>query len=165
MIKLEELEKKENYELDKYIEFRERVKKNMEYPEWLGDFTKEDLEKLIKEGSKIYIFYKDNEEVCSTMIIPATEKDIKKFELDIDYKKTMDYGPTFVDDKFRGNKLQLQMTRYLDNYLIGLGYKHAVSTIHPDNIFSIRNVLEDEFKEVGFKEFKRGPRKIYTKTF
>lgn len=165
MIRLEELERKENFEIDKYIEFREKVKKNMEHPEWLGDFTKEDLEKLIEDGNKIYVFYKDDIEVCSTMIIKASEKDILKFGLDIDYKKTMDYGPTFVSDEYRGNNLQLQMTKYLDNYLVENGYKYAVTTIHPDNIFSIRNVLKDDFKKVGSKEFKRGPREIYFKSF
>ena len=45
------------------------------------------------------------------------------------------------------------------------GYKYAVTTIHPDNIFSIRNVLKDDFKKVGSKEFKRGPREIYFKSF
>ena len=59
MIKLEELEKIENYNLDKYISFRERVKENMKNPEWLGDFTKEDLENLIKIGSKIFVFFKE----------------------------------------------------------------------------------------------------------
>lgn len=163
MIKLEELEKIENYNLDKYISFRERVKENMKNPEWLGDFTKEDLKNLIKIGSKIFVFLKNKEEVCSTMIIPSTSEDIEKFGLDINYKQTIDYGPTFVDDKYRGNKLQLQMTKYLDEYSIKKGYKYAVSTIHPDNIYSIRNLKEDCFEEVGFKEFKRGPRKIYKK--
>ena len=32
-----------NIDLDEYIEFREMVKQNMEHPEWLGDFSKEDL--------------------------------------------------------------------------------------------------------------------------
>lgn len=36
----------DNIDLDKYIEYREYVKSNMQHPEWLGDFTKEDLEKI-----------------------------------------------------------------------------------------------------------------------
>ena len=38
----------DNINLDEYIEFREKVKKNMEHPEWLGDFSKEDLLDAIK---------------------------------------------------------------------------------------------------------------------
>lgn len=164
MIELKELEiKHENIDLDKYINFREKVKQNMKHPEWLGDFSKEDIEDLLKNGSKIFVFFKNDKEVCSTMIIPSTSRDIEKFGLDINYKETIDYGPTFVDDKFRGNRLQLQMTKYLDEYSIKKGYKYAVSTIHPDNIYSIRNLKEDCFEEIGYKEFKRGPRKIYMK--
>ncbi len=163
-MKLEELEiKSDNIDLDKYIEFREDVKSRMEHPEWLGDFTKEDLKELLKNGSKIWVFYINNEEVCSTMAIPARKKDMDKFDLNIDFKKTIDYGPTFVNDKFRGNKLQLQMTKFLDDFYINKGYEYAVSTIHPDNIYSINNLLGDDFKKVGFKELKRGPRNIYSK--
>ena len=46
-----------NIDLDKYIEFREYVKKHMEHPEWLGDFTKEELEIMLKTNSKIWIYY------------------------------------------------------------------------------------------------------------
>ena len=49
---LKELEmRNENIDLDKYIEFREYVKKFMEHPEWLGDFTKEELLKMNKKSS------------------------------------------------------------------------------------------------------------------
>lgn len=32
----------QNINIDEYIEFREMVKENMDHPEWLGDFSKED---------------------------------------------------------------------------------------------------------------------------
>ena len=52
---LKDLEmKSENIDLDEYIKFKEYVKSYMEHPEWLGDFTKEDLEKLLKNNSKIW---------------------------------------------------------------------------------------------------------------
>ena len=103
-----------NIDLDKYIEYREYVKSYMEHPEWLGDFTKEDLEKLLNSGTKIWIYYLDNNFVCSMMTIPSSEKNMIKFELDLDYKKVIDYGPMFVNPKYVGNKLQYQMLNELD---------------------------------------------------
>ena len=44
-----------------------------------------------------------------------------------------------------------------------LGYKHVVTTIHPDNIYSINNILKCDFQYVDQKEFTRGVRNIYTK--
>ena len=123
-----------NIDLDKYIEYREYVKSYMEHPEWLGDFTKEDLEKLLNSGTKIWIYYLDNNFVCSMMTIPSSEKNMIKFELDLDYK-----------------------------YSIDKNYNFVVATIHPDNIYSINNFIKDNFKQTSTKEFKRGLRNIYVK--
>ncbi len=153
----------ENVDLDKYIEFREDVKSHMEHPGWLGNFTKEELEELLKRNSKIWVYYLKDEPICSMMIIPAREKDIKKFELDIDYSKTIDYGPIFVSFNHLGHKLQLQMLKEEDRYSKKLGYNYAVSTIHPDNNYSIVNFIKDDFKLMSTKEFKRGIRNIYYK--
>lgn len=59
----------ENINLDEYIDFREKVKKQMEYPEWLGDLSKDDLIKLINSDSKIWIYYLNEEPICSMMLI------------------------------------------------------------------------------------------------
>ena len=153
----------ENINIDEYIKFRELVKQNMEYPEWLGDFSKEELNSMIKEKSIIWIYYLNNEPVCSMMLIPSTEKSLNKFEINLDYKDVVDYGPMFVNPKFVGNKLQYQMLKELDEYCIKLGYKYAAGTIHPDNIYSIRNLLNDNFELIGIKDFTRGKRNIYIK--
>lgn len=152
-----------NIDLDKYIEYREYVKSYMEHPEWLGDFTKEDLEELLNSGTKIWIYYLDNNFVCSMMTIPSSEKDMIKFELDLDYKKVIDYGPMFVNPKYVGNKLQYQMLNELDKYSIDKNYNFVVATIHPDNIYSINNFIKDGFVLTGKRNFKRGPRNIYVK--
>lgn len=163
-MKLEDLKRiDDNIDLDKYIEYREYVKSNMQHPEWLGDFTKEDLEKLLSSGTKIWIYYLDNDFVCSMMSIPSSEKDMVKFDLNLDYKEVIDYGPVFVNPKYVGNKLQYQMLKYLDEYVKSKGYKTAVGTIHPDNIYSINNLIKDDFILTGSRNFKRGTRNIYVK--
>ena len=163
-MKLDELKCiSDNVNLDEYIKFREEVKSHMEHPEWLGNFTKEELIDLLNRGSKIWVYYLDKTPICSMMIIPAREKDIIKFGISIDYSKTMDYGPMFVNFNYLGNNLQLQMLEYEDNYIKENNYKYAVSTIHPDNIYSINNFIKDNFIFIDTKEFSRGIRNIYFK--
>ena len=163
-MKLEELDMKNTkINLDEYIKFRELVKDNMNNPEWLGDFTKEELEEMLKNNSKIWVYYINNEPVCSMMIIPSTKKSLNKFEVDLDEKIVIDYGPMFVNPKYVGNHLQYQMLKYLDNYCLNKGYKYVIGTIHPDNIYSINNLVKDDFILKGTKEFKRGIRNIYIK--
>ena len=163
-IKLNELKAiSDNINLDEYIEFRESIKKEMKHPEWLGDFSKKDLINLINSNSKIFIYYLNKEPVCSIMLIPSDEDAISKFGLKLDYKEVVDYGPSFVNSKYRGYSLQSQMIKALDDYSRTLGYKYADSTIHPDNVYSTNNLIKNNFKYVGTKEFKRGIRNIYIK--
>ena len=91
----------------------------------------------------------------------AVEKE--EFEIDKNFKDVVDYGPMFVNSKYIGNGLQFQMLKELDKYCLNLGYKYAVGTIHPDNLYSINNLVKDNFEQVNQKQFKRGIRNIYLK--
>ena len=156
----------ENINLDEYITFREMVKQHMEYPEWLGDFTKEDLADMVNnQNAKIWIYYLNDEPICSMMLIKSSLESLKKFGLDLTLEEVIDYGPMFVNPNYWGNGLQYQMLLYLDDYCKNLGYNYVVGTIHPDNSYSIHNLVKDDFHLIGTKNFKRGIRNIYLKQF
>ena len=155
----------DNIDIDKYIEFREYVKSHMEHPEWLGNFTKEEIEYMLNHNSKIWVYYDGNTPVCSMMKIPSRQKDLDKFGIELDYKDVVDYGPIFVSPEYVGNGLQYKMLQVQDEYCMNLGYKYAATTVHPDNIFCIRNMLKDNFEYKNSREFTRGPRNIYLKKF
>lgn len=154
-----------NIDIDKYIEFRENVKTKMDYPDWLGDLSKEDLIFMLENGSKIWIYYLNNGPVCSMMLIPFDVKSLNNLELSLDIKDVVDYGPIMVNPKYVGNKLQYQMLKELDEYCLQQGFKYAVCTVHPDNIYSINNLLKDGFKLINQKDLERGIRNIYLKEF
>lgn len=153
----------EKINIDQYIKFREQVKETMNNPEWLGDFTREDIELLLQENSKIWVYYSKEIPICSMMIIPATKKSLKKFELNYKEQEVIDYGPMFVNPNYIGNNLQYQMLRELDEISRKKGYRYAVVTVHPDNMYSIRNLEKDKFKLINTKNFERGTRNIYLK--
>lgn len=153
----------EKINIDQYIKFREQVKEKMNDPEWLGDFTKEDIELLLQENSKIWVYYSKEIPICSMMIIPATKKALVKFELNYKVQEVIDYGPMFVNPNYIGNNLQYQMLRELDEISRKKGYRYAVVTVHPDNMYSIRNLEKDKFKLINTKNFERGTRNIYLK--
>ena len=155
----------DNIDIDEYIKFREYVKSHMEHPEWLGNFTKEEIEYMLNHNSKIWIYYDGKVPVCSMMEIPSRQKDLDKFGIDLDYDEVVDYGPIFVSPKYVGNSLQYKMLKVEDEYCINLGYKYAATTIHPDNIYCIRNMLKDNFEYKNTREFTRGIRNIYLKKF
>lgn len=150
-------------DVDKYIEYRENVKKEMKEPDWLGDFSKDDILYMLDNNSKIWMYFKDEEFICSMMLIPSTKKDLDKFGIDLDFNEVVDYGPMFVNSKYVGNSLQYQMLKELDEYSSNRGYKYAISTVHPNNIYSINNLIRDGFELVGYRIFTRGERNIYYK--
>lgn len=150
-------------DVDKYIEYRENVKKEMKEPDWLGDFSKDDILYMLDNNSKIWMYFKDEEFICSMMLIPSTKKDLDKFGIDLDFNEVVDYGPMFVNSKYVGNSLQYQMLKELDEYSSNKGYKYAISTVHPNNIYSINNLIKDGFELVGYRIFTRGERNIYYK--
>ena len=164
IINIENLSVIEKINIDKYLEFRKEVKLNMECPEWLGDFTKEDLEELLKKDSKIWIYYKEETPVCSMMLIPATKESLKSLQLNYKEQDVVDYGPMFVNTKYIGNNLQYQMLKELDQISKKKGYNSAVVTVHPNNISSIRNLEKDNFKLLNTNQFERVIRNIYLKT-
>lgn len=153
----------ENINLDEYIRYREEVKENMEHPEWLGDFSEEELIEMLKTNSKIWMYYLNDEFVCSMMLIEASEKALNKFKVDLNVEDVMDYGPMFVYPKFLENKLQYQMLKELDGYCLEKGYKYAMGTIHPENTYCINNLLKDDFINIDEIELKRGIRNVYLK--
>ena len=103
-----------NINIDTYLDFINYVKSTMENPEWLGDFTHDDLEELLKCGTKIWMYYLDDEVVCSMMLIPSRQKSLDKYGIAKDCKLVVDYGQMAVDIKFVGNKLQYQMLKELE---------------------------------------------------
>ena len=129
--------------------------------------TKEFVKALIEAGSTIIeigIPFSDPIAEGKT-IMEADERALKKFEVDLDYHIVADYGPMFVDPNYVGNGLQYQMLTWLDGYCQDKGYQYAAGTVHPDNIFCIRNMLKDEFEYKNQKEFSRGLRNIYVKKY
>ena len=57
-----------NINIDEYLYLYNYVRDNMEHPEWLGTFTKEEIEEILKIGGKIWMYYDKETPVCSVFI-------------------------------------------------------------------------------------------------
>lgn len=151
-------------EIDEYICLYNLVKSNMGHPEWLGDFSKDDYIRMLNNNSKLYIWKYSNKIIAAGMIIPARQKDLDKFFLsNLLYKEVIDFGPELVHPDFVGNGLQNEIIKYLQKQSKDLNYKYAISTIHPDNVYSMRNFSKNDFEQVGIVHLKRGIRCILKK--
>jgi len=150
-------------EIDLYLEFIKEVKNTMDHPEWLGDFTKKELLKLLNEGMIIWGYYDESNLASTSMLFPFTAKNNKDFNVEYEPNECMDYGVQAVKADHRGMSIQKVMLLELDDYCKENNIKRVFTTVHPDNIYSIRNILTHGFELINQKKFKRGDRNIYQK--
>lgn len=146
----------DNVNLDEYLGLYNYVRNNMEHPEWLGTFSREEIEDILKIGGKIWLYYDKETPVCSVFYIPASNKSLKKHNVEYDESITGSLGPIMVRKEYVGNGLQIAMQKVLNDYAKSIGKLHMYTKAHADNIFSVRNILKDGYKVVDEYENERG---------
>ncbi len=163
-MKLEDLKVvSENVDLDEYLKLYKYVRDNMEHPEWLGTFTKEEIIDILNIGGKIWMYYDNTTPVCSAFYIPSSNKSLRKHNIEYDESQTGSLGPVMVSKEYVGNNLQLQMQNVVNKYNESLGHKHMFTKAHSDNIYSIRNILKDGYKVVHIYTNERGENTAFVK--
>ena len=153
----------DNVNLDEYLYLYKYVRDNMEHPEWLGTFTREEIEQLLSIGGKIWMYYDKDIPVCSVFYIPTSNKSLRKHNVEYDEKVTGSLGPIMVRKEYVGNGLQTAMLNVLNSYVQSIGKAHMFTKAHSDNIYSIRNILKDGYKVVDKYENERGPMTAFAK--
>ena len=153
----------EKESLDLYLDFMTLIKSTTEHPEYLGDFTRDDLLYILENKGSIFLFKLGNVIVSTCMLIPTTKEQLKKYGLKLDYKKTIALGPQAVFEDLRGNGIQKYMIEKMEILSKDLGYDHMVFTVDPNNKASVNNIEQEGYQKVGTKEFTRSIRNIYYK--
>ena len=163
-MKLSELkEVSSNVNLDEYLELYNYVRDNMEHPEWLGTFTKDEIIEILGIGGKIWMYYDGDIPVCSVFYIPTSNKSLRKHNVEYDEEVTGSLGPIMVSKEYVGNGLQSAMLEVLDEYVESIGKTHMFTKAHSDNIYSIRNILKNGYKVVDEYENERGRMTAFAK--
>ncbi len=152
-----------NVNLDDYLYLYNYVRDNMEHPEWLGTFSKEEINDILNIGGKIWLYYDKDIPVCSVFYIPTTNKSLRKHNVEYDESITGSLGPIMVRKEYVGNGLQTSMMKMLNNYVKSIGITHMFTKAHSDNIYSIRNILKDGYKVVHIYTNERGENTAFVK--
>ena len=153
----------ENINIDEYLKLYDYVRDNMEHKEWLGTFTKMEIDDILSLGGKIWMYYDGDTPVCSAFYIPVFKRVLEKYKIDADAESTGSLGPMMVSKEYVGNGLQKQMMDVLNDYAKSIGKTHMFTKAHSDNIYSINNILKDGYKKVYDYESDRGPTTVFFK--
>ena len=109
------------------------------------------------------MYYDKDIPVCSVFYIPASNKSLRKHNVEYDDSITGSLGPVMVRKEYVGNGLQLAMHDVVNKYVEKIGKKHMFTKAHADNIYSINNILKDGYHLVHEYENERGPMKAFIK--
>lgn len=153
----------DNVNLDDYLYLYNYVRDNMEYPEWLGTFTLDEINEILNIGGKIWMYYDKSIPVCSMFYIPASNKSLRKHHIEYDESVTGSLGPIMVRKEYVGNGLQNAMMDVMNNYVKSIGKTHMFTKAHSDNIYSIRNILKDGYKIIDEYENEKGQMTAFVK--
>ena len=149
--------------LDDYLYLYNYVRDNMEHPEWLGTFTRDEIVKILNIGGKIWMYYDNDIPVCSVFYIPTSNESLRKHNIDYDEKITGSLGPIMVRKEYIGNGFQTAMLEVINDYIKSIGKVHIFTKAHADNIYSIRNILKDGYKITHEYENERGKMVAFVK--
>lgn len=152
-----------NVNLEEYLFLYKYVRDNMEHPEWLGTFTLDEIKEILNNDGKIWMYYDGDIPVCSVFYIPASNKILRKHNIEYDESITGSLGPIMVRKEYVGNGLQTAMMKVLNDYVDSIGKTHMFTKTHSDNIYSINNILKDGYKIVDEYENERGMNTVFFK--
>lgn len=153
----------ENVQLDDYLQLYKYVRDNMNNPEWLGTFEKEEIIDILSNGGKIWLYYDNNKTVCSMFYIPANNKSLLKHNIQYDENIVGSLGPIMVSPDYVGNGFQTRMMLQLEEYCKNIGKKYIFTKAHSENIFSINNMIKNKYELVHKYKNERGDMSAFLK--
>lgn len=160
------LVEKEINNIDDFFCFNDLVIKNLQCKSWYSFPTKNEFQKLLNnKEAKIWGYYDQNTLVGVTTSFKCYEKDLVEYNLEnLDYTKCIDQGVTAVHPDYTGNKLQNYMTTlFFERHKNEYDYYYCIATVHPENKYSLKNLLELGYKIVTLKNVSYGKRYIMLK--
>lgn len=153
----------EEVNLDDYLKLYKYVRDNMEHPEWLGTFTLEEIKDILAYGGKIWLYYNDEDLVCSVFYIPSNQKSLNKRKINTLESETGSLGPIMVSPDYVGHGYMLKMLAVFNEYCSSIGKKYVFTKAHSDNLYSINNMYKDGYELVDEYENERGRMSAFLK--
>lgn len=153
----------ENVDLDDYLSLYKYVRDNMEHPEWLGTFTKDEIINILNNNGKIWLYYDNKKLVCSMFYIPIKEKSLLKHNIYLQEEDIGSLGPIMVSPDYIGNGYQNQMMKVLENYIKRIHKKYIFTKVCSDNIYSLNNMIKNNYQVVDIYYDERGENKALIK--
>lgn len=129
------------------IRFLEEVHRGMERKDWFYLDPPDEVCRMMAEGLMDFWVSEDNG--CLAAIFSVLYPGLRSFNYGYDLELSEDellrvvhMDTAAVSKAYRGRGLQAGMIRFAEQMLSGKGHRILLSTVHPENRFSLNNLLK-----------------------
>jgi len=129
--------------IDEAMEFQAKIIEKMDNKDFFTPLTKQEFATPIKGRDNVYFLKYKNELVglaVATCDIPEVLSGYR-----VPTKNVMLVDSIMIKEEFRGFGLQKQVLGLLEKRAHELGLNGLVATVHPENIYSLRNFLKMDY--------------------
>lgn len=137
-------------DIDSFICFLDEVRANMEHKEWFYLDPAEEVRKMMDEGILELWLAKDGGRTAGAfdIIRPGRRSFNYGYDLqfsDDDLDKVINMDSAAVHPDYRGYSLQRKLIQCAEDQLCKEGDHILLCTVHPDNCYSLKNVMKQGY--------------------
>ena len=133
--------------LNEVLNFQKEIIDNMNRKDFFCPLTEEEFLTPMKKQDNVY-FLKYNTEIIGLFVATCNIPDVLK-EYQLKNNNVMLIDSIMIKEEYRGNKLQIKILNYLYNRAKELKLDGLVATIHPENIYSLNNFINDGYEIIN----------------
>lgn len=156
--------------ISEIMKLMEYTRKAITPKEWFVDDTQDYMENLIAKDGFIVLAYPENISSLAGFFavkFPKDSDDNLGHFLNFSNHQLLQCAhmdSAIVSEQYRGNHLQAQMAAVAETLLHQLPYRYLFATVHPDNIFSLNNMISCGYEIIANTHLYGGlPRMIIYK--
>lgn len=133
------------------IQFLEEVRAGMENPEWFYLDSPEDVREYMRTGNMQLWLAMDGNRIAAIFdyLVPYTAAYNYGYDLGLtqdELMRVINLDNAAVHPAYRGLGLQRKMIEIAEEYIRATGPHILLCTVHPDNRFSLENVLKQGYR-------------------
>lgn len=135
---------------EKFIKLLQEVRSGMAHKEWFYLDPPEDVREMLASGTmQLWVAMEDDRMAAAfSVIYPGLSE--MNYGYDLEYsqeelRNVVCMDTVAVHPDFRGQKLQQRLMRMAEQEIVLTGNKILLCTVHPDNRYSLQNVLNQGY--------------------
>ncbi len=138
-------------DIENVIQLFQIIREEMEHKEWFYLDPPEDIREMMKNGTMQLWVAMDRERIIGAfdLLIPGMEPYNYGYDLNFsqdELRKAVNMDTAAVHPDYRGMGLQRKLVRMGETSLAGTGHRILLCTVHPENRFSLQNVLKQGYE-------------------